>query len=84
MNKDVFWSEDKVMVRSVDNMINHNGRSCKNCFYGQGYDNDFTTCGLHHVNFRINSLCDNWVSLDDPEHKEYLERKKQQVLNKIK
>jgi len=68
----------------MDNMLNHKGKSCKNCnwsSYEKGHE--FITCGHHHQNFKANSFCAYWTNPKDEHLLSYKERRKKELKAKL-
>lgn len=83
------FTEEQNDDRAMDNMLNPEGKSCRNCQWGAAaYNNDelsdFITCGTHHQNFLITSMCAYWTSTDDPILIRNKAERKKKLLEKLK
>ena len=81
----MIWTEEEKSDRAIETMLNPKGKSCFNCNWGEGSINpedkrsDWTTCGHHHQNFSVKSLCSYWTNPKDPRLKEYRERRREEI-----
>ncbi len=84
------WTEEENIDREMNTMLNPKGKSCANCNWGEGNiepkerDYEWTTCGHHHQNFKVDSLCAYWTDPNDPMLKIYLQKKYKKLREQIK
>ena len=75
--KDQIWTEEENSLREIDNMLHPEGKSCKNCQWGNAEGKEpFTTCGHHLQNFSVSSFCAYWTDPEDKNLKAYFNRRK--------
>ncbi|NET30678.1 MAG: hypothetical protein F6K19_01570 [Cyanothece sp. SIO1E1] len=78
-------TEEQEIEHTLMVMANPEGKSCGNCQWGghgQG-ETGFITCGVHHENFTVNSLCTYWQDPNDPELLAYFEKRKEEVRKRL-
>lgn len=85
----MIWTEDENSFRAIDTMQEPKGKSCKNCQWGDANvkpedRTDWTTCGHHHQNFKVTSLCAYWTNPNDPRLKLYHKKRKEELREKLK
>lgn len=79
----MIWTDDENIERGFDTMMSSKGKSCKNCFWAMKGETDWVTCGHHHDNFKINSLCGYWTAMDDEKVKLYFEKRRSDLKQKF-
>lgn len=78
------WTEEEDEDRQIKNMINHEGKNCKNCYWS-GYQKgeEFITCGHHYENFKPISFCSYWTDPKDSSLLSYKESRKRELKLKL-
>jgi len=80
----MIWTDNENLKRQFDNMLNPDGKFCKNCNWGGGdKGKDFVTCGTHLQNFSANSFCDYWTDPKDEKLLSYFDKRKRELKEKI-
>jgi hypothetical protein len=86
----MIWTEEENDLRTFDNMMNPDGKSCQNCQWGNGgmlegseEDKEWVTCGHHHENFKKEMMCAYWTDPKDPRLKAYFEKRRKEMKAKI-
>lgn len=78
------WTGEENELRELDNMMNPEGKSCKNCYWSGYEDGDiFITCGHHISNFTSNSFCCYHTNIRDKNLTAYLEKRKKALREKF-
>ena len=83
----MIWADKETFFRAMDTMLDPEGKSCANCQWGDAKvkpedRTDWTTCGHHHQNFKVNSLCSYWTNPNDPRLEIYFNRRKSELIKK--
>ena len=79
------FTEEEETTRTLSNMFDHKGKSCKGCHWS-GYEkgDEFITCGHHIENFTQSSFCSYWTDPCDPRIKEYHTKRMEEINLKYK
>lgn len=76
----MIWTKDEDSKRQIENLLNRNGKSCKNCHWsGFSKGDDIITCGHHIQNFSADSFCAYWTDIDDKKLQEHYAKVKARI-----
>lgn len=79
-----FRTKEQQQIANWENMTRPEGKSCQNCHWSGYIEGDmFVTCGMHILNLKSTSMCEEWTSFDDPNLKAWLIKKAQRLKDKM-